>query len=326
MTRSRDDLPPSMSSLWRTVKIGYRAEPGMLVAAFTVVAFTALPDALIAVWLGLLANGVLHDNQDRIYLAAAGLGLSATLTWYLKVVFDRLQRRFRDRIGIALESHVAQLQASVATIEHHERPEYLDRLAVLRDQVFALDHLFMSLFSTVGWIIRLVITIFLLVAVSPVLVLLVVFALPTVMSASWRPGVERNVEERVAPNNRLARHLFVLGTTAPPGKEIRVAGVGAQISEQRRASWDEWYAPVAATRWSSALWHTVAWAIFGAAYVAAIVFVAEGLEKPAGAVLLVLAAGSRLSQYVGSTVGEIGFLRGIWLDSSRRLAWLEDYA
>jgi ATP-binding cassette subfamily B protein len=30
--------------------------------------------------------------------------------------------------------------------------------------------------------------------------------------------------------------------------------------------------------------------------------------------------------YIGATVGEIGFLRGIWLDGSRRLAWLEDYA
>ena len=42
--------------------------------------------------------------------------------------------------------------------------------------------------------------------------------------------------------------------------------------------------------------------------------------------LLVLAAGSRLSAYIGGTVGEIGFLRGIWLEGSRRLAWLEDYA
>jgi ATP-binding cassette subfamily B protein len=41
---------------------------------------------------------------------------------------------------------------------------------------------------------------------------------------------------------------------------------------------------------------------------------------------LVLAAGSRLSAYIGATVGEIGFLRGIWMDGSRRLAWLEDYA
>ena len=39
-----------------------------------------------------------------------------------------------------------------------------------------------------------------------------------------------------------------------------------------------------------------------------------------------LAAGSRLSAYIGATVGEIGFLRGVWLDGSVRLAWLEDYA
>ena len=66
--------------------------------------------------------------------------------------------------------------------------------------------------------------------------------------------------------------------------------------------------------------------MFGAAYVGAVVFVSSGLGAPAGDVLLVLAAGSRLSAYIGATVGEIGFLRGFWMDGSRRLAWLEDYA
>jgi ATP-binding cassette subfamily B protein len=66
--------------------------------------------------------------------------------------------------------------------------------------------------------------------------------------------------------------------------------------------------------------------VFGGAYVAAVVFVSAGLRSPPGAVLLVLAAGARLSAYIGATVGEIGFLRGIWMDGSRRLAWLEDYA
>jgi ATP-binding cassette, subfamily B, bacterial len=42
-------------------------------------------------------------------------------------------------------------------------------------------------------------------------------------------------------------------------------------------------------------------------------------------VLLILAAGARLSAYVGGTIGEIGFLRGVWLDGSRRLVWLENY-
>jgi ATP-binding cassette subfamily B protein len=95
---------------------------------------------------------------------------------------------------------------------------------------------------------------------------------------------------------------------------------------QRREAWERWFGPVSAARWGSALWHSLAWAVFGGAYVGAVVFVSAGLHAPAGDVLLVLAAGSRLSAYIGATVGEIGFLRGIWMDGSRRLAWLEDYA
>jgi ATP-binding cassette subfamily B protein len=60
--------------------------------------------------------------------------------------------------------------------------------------------------------------------------------------------------------------------------------------------------------------------------VGAVVFVSTVLNAKAGDVLLVLAAGSRLSAYIGATVGEIGFLRGFWLDGARKLAWLEDYA
>jgi len=67
-------------------------------------------------------------------------------------------------------------------------------------------------------------------------------------------------------------------------------------------------------RGRSAVWHALAWAVFGAAYVGAVVFVASVLAAPPGEVLLVLAAGSRLSAYIGGTVGEIGFLRGIWLE------------
>ena len=70
-------------------------------------------------------------------------------------------------------SHVARLLASIATIAHQERPEYLDRLSVLRNQVFMLDHMYMSLFSTLGWILRLAVTMTLLASIHPALMLLV---------------------------------------------------------------------------------------------------------------------------------------------------------
>ena len=202
-----------------------------------------------------------------------GLGVSAVGTWFLRVTSDRVQRRFRDRLTIALESHVARLQATVATIAHHERPEYLDRLAVLRDQVFVLDHMYMSLFSTCGWILRLGVTVVLLMSISPILALLAAFALPTVLTSTWRPGIERAAEERGASANRLARHLFTVATTAPPGKEVRVTRIGNRLVKLRREAWERWYGPVASARWGSAAWHTVAWLIFGAGYVGAIVYV-----------------------------------------------------
>ena len=322
----RDDMPPALSSMWRALKRAHQAEPRLLAVSFSLSMLAALPDALLALWMKLMADGVVHHNRNLAIGAGIGLGVSAVGTWFLRVTSDRTQRRFRDRVAIALESHVAQLQASVATIAHHERPEYLDRLAMLRDQVFVLDHMYMSLFSTCGWILRLGVTVALLMSIHPLLALLAAFALPTVLTSTWRPGVERAAEERGASANRLARHLFTTATTAPPGKEVRVTRIGDRLAKARRAAWERWYGPVAAARWGSAMWHMLGWAIFGAAYVGAVVFVSSRPGATPGQVLLVLAAGSRLSAYIAATVGEIGFLRGFWLDGSRRLAWLEDYA
>jgi ATP-binding cassette subfamily B protein len=330
MTSSIDKLPPGLPAMWRLCKLGYRHEPGLMLISFLLVLLAALPDALLALWLKLLADAALSPDATRspglVLGPAIGLGVTATGTWFLRTVSTRVQRRFRDKVTIALEAHVGQLQASVVTIAHQERPDYLDRLSVLRDQMFVLDHMYMSVFSTCGWILRLGVTVGLLVSIHPLLALLTMFALPTVLTASWRPGVEREAQERGAQANRLARHLFVTATTAGPGKEVRVTGIGPQLLAQRRAAWERWYGPVAAARWGSALWNTLAWGLFGLAYVGAVVFVSWGLHSPPGGVLLVLAAGSRLSAYIGATVGEIGFLRGIWLDGARRLAWLEDYA
>src|SRR5947208_5550110 len=217
--RAIEPLPPALSSMWRLCQLGYRHEPRLMIAAFVLSQLAALPDALLALWLMLLGKGVLEHRSGLVLGAAIGLGVSATATWFLRVVSTRVQRRFRDKVTIALESHVARLQASVATIAHHEQPDYLDRLAMLRDQVFVLDHMYMSVFATCGWILRLAVTVALLASVHVSLVLLAVFALPTVFTSTWRPAVERAAHERAAQANRLARHLFTTATTAPPGKE-----------------------------------------------------------------------------------------------------------
>jgi len=321
-----DKLPPALSSMWRLCRLGFRYEPALMGMSLVLALVAALPDALLAVWLKLLGEGLIEDKPGLLRFAVIALAVSAVATWLLQTVSTRIQRRFRDKVTIALEAHVARLQATVATIAHQERPDYLDRLSVLREQIFTLDHMYMSVFSTAGWILRLAVTVALLASVNPVLILLVVFAVPTVAATSWRPVVERTAQERGSQADRLARHLFTLSTTASPAKELRVLGISQAVADQRRASWERWYGPVAAARSRSAAWYAGGWAIFGLAYSAAIVLVATGPHANPSAAILVLSAGARLSSYVGATVSEIGFLRGIWMDGSRRLAWLEDYA
>ena len=72
----------------------------------------------------------------------------------------------------------------------------------------------MSVFSTVGWILRLGVTLALLAAIHPALIALAAFAVPTVATSTWRPAVERRAQERGAQSQRLARHLFTTTTSA----------------------------------------------------------------------------------------------------------------
>src|SRR6476619_1605556 len=175
--KKKDDLPAWLPSMWRLCKLGLRSDPTLMVWAVGRALLAAIPDALLALWFKLMADAVAAGDASRLRLTAIALGISAAGTWFLRTTSTRVQRRFRDKVTIALESHVARLQASIATIAHQEVPEYLDRIAMLRDQVFVLDHMYMAVFSMTGWILRLAVTIALLVSVHPALALLAVFAL-----------------------------------------------------------------------------------------------------------------------------------------------------
>src|SRR5436190_3366819 len=115
VNRVRDDLPPALSSMWRLCKLGYRHEPGLLLAAFFLSLLAALPDALLALWFKLLGVGVLRGDRGLVRTAAVALGVSVAATWFLRTISTRVQRRFRDKVTIALEAHVARLLASIAT-------------------------------------------------------------------------------------------------------------------------------------------------------------------------------------------------------------------
>src|SRR6478735_8948469 len=91
--RPPDALPKAVPALWRTFKLGYRAEPRLLLASLATTVLTMLPDALLALWLKLLTDGVLEGSRPKVMWAALGLAASATATWCVSVLNERVGRR-----------------------------------------------------------------------------------------------------------------------------------------------------------------------------------------------------------------------------------------
>ncbi len=319
-----DDIPAMLPSLLNSLKFAFNAQPMLLIVSFALTIGGLLPEALAAVWLKLLLQGVIADDSGEIFRASMGLALTGGAGWLMRTVGGRFVAIFGDRIALAVNTHLARLQAGVSTIEHHERPDYLDRLQILHDHSFLLDHIYPSLMQYVGSTIRLLVTVGLLMSIHPVLGLLVLFAVPTVTVSARRAGIERAAEERAAHNVRRARHFFELGTTPSSAKELRVARAEKVTVERRGAAFREGYAEVARQRWVTATQSTGAWLLFSGAYVAAVSYVANRANANPGDVVLTLAAGAALSRFLGQTVGQTEFLR--WnIEAAQRLLWLERY-
>ncbi|MDQ2874998.1 MAG: ABC transporter ATP-binding protein/permease [Actinomycetota bacterium] len=312
-----DRLPGVLTSLGRSLRLGYRAEPRMLAIGFASTVAAAVSDALLAL---ALVGAVVSGDHRALLIAALSLGVLVTGTWLLGMVSARVNLRLTDRAAVDIESHIARLHTGVPTIAHHERLDHIDRLTLLRDHASTLSELYQMLFSEIGVVPRLLITLGLLISVRPELGLLGLFAIPPVIVSSWRAGAERRTEEAAAHHERLARSLFLLGTTPEGAQEVRVAQVQQLLVERSAQERTARYR----ARMISAAWVSAAYVLFGAALVAGVGLSAGGRNGAAHVVLL-LTAGSHLSQYVSQTVRETHLFRTIWLDGSRRLAWLEDY-
>jgi ATP-binding cassette, subfamily B, bacterial len=70
---SIDELPPAGAAIWRALKRGYEAEPLLLSVSFGLSLLAALPDALLALWFKILADGLSAGRRQLVITAAVGL-------------------------------------------------------------------------------------------------------------------------------------------------------------------------------------------------------------------------------------------------------------
>jgi ATP-binding cassette subfamily B protein len=286
------------------------------IVAGTALGLRAAVDAAIA-----------HDSTAAA-VAAAATALAWALLAYVGGVEGVLHFVLLERTGLThLMRRVDSDIASLEGLDHLERSDLADRLAVVRSAPWGLMFATWTALQTAFLVIQLAVLLSLLGAVSPWLMALIAVALVPVWFDQRGQRTVARAETDTAEAYRLQKHLFELATAAGPGKEIRVAGAGASLAARQVAAWDEMVAGRMRARLRAAGWKAAGWALFTAAFVGALALVVrlarDGAATP-GDVVLTLTVAMSLRESV-----HMAAHRAAEVGQQTRLVepylWLRDY-
>lgn len=320
------ELGRSARLLWSAVR---RDKPRVAMAAVgldVLVNITGRP--LSGLWLKLMVDAAAGGHRTATVVVGAGLAASLAVQGALGMVVGTLMSDLHESTARVLLGDLIDLSAGVPGIEHHERPEYADRIRLLRDQSRVLTNFVGTFGSNVGLATQIAVTIALLGSVHPALLLLPALAVPSVWAGSRANAIAERAKEATAEQVRLEEHIFTVVTTPGPAKEARIFNVSGELVARHRRLWDEVTGVVVGARVRAGAVRAAGWLTFAAGYMAAVALAVSEARRgaaSAGDVLLVIALASDVNGQVSRAASladqSAGTLRAV-----RRLLWLSDYA
>jgi ATP-binding cassette subfamily B protein len=313
---------------WALWRVGFRSAPHLLIGSFLLIPLAQLQPPLAALLMKYFIDGITQGHRVAALRAAGLMAASAGIWVWFTIAGARMRLTLIERVGFALDRHLAELVTELPGLEHHERPEYLDKLELLRNDHMALGQGLSSVIYSIASLFHLVFAAIVLARLDPVLLLLPLTVLPALRMMIVHQKREKRLEDEVAPGQRLSETLYQLLTTAGPGKEMRVFGLEDQLERRHDAARRE----VQMQRWRVERRNAVegggVWSLPSLGVVLAVSYVARraagGAATP-GDVLLATTIGWQITGATGQLVGTIRWTMQ-QLRSVTRYLWLTDYA
>jgi ATP-binding cassette subfamily B protein len=318
----------SLRTLRLMIAISMRADRARSIAALVSSSLQLIVLPLGALAMKLIADGlVVHDSRR----AWTGVGILIGLMFVNRVmaaVSLTVRMRLRENTQLYLDTYLMDLTAGIPGIAHHELPEYLDRVEMLRAERNYLANPFNPISWSLASMLQAISAIVLLASIQPLLALVVVAAIPgAILSVrSYQRSV--SLLESQAEDNRVLRHLFDLSTQPGPAKELRLYTLAGEILERRRQLFDRLEQARIRNAIGATATASLAWAFFAACYCIALgatVQLARNGHATVGAVVLVLSIGMQLS----GQLNDLAFHVSWFVHTHRavgRLLWFREYA
>ena len=282
---------------------------------------------LLALALKWLTDAVVSGDATTAALAGVAAAVLAigllTLGHFAHIAYFELS----ELNGLSLDERLIALSNGSAGIEHHERPEYADRLVVLQQELAQIQNAIFTVLALASLGVAIVITGVLLALANPVLLLLPLAAIPPLVTGrAAQAGLDRARDE-TAENRRLGLHLFRLATTAGPAKELRVFRLQGELRARHTRLWEETTRRLWRAEARAMLLRAVGQLAFAAGYVVAVLVVVSDAiagHRTVGDVVLAITLSAQVNQQVSAAVGLLTDLQRI-ARAFARLDWLERY-
>jgi ATP-binding cassette subfamily B protein len=306
----------------------FQADKARTVSSFVVGAGSQLVDFSGAILLKLLTDAAVEGDEGGVVLVAVLLALCLAGSIFGNWANLAIGMALRERATLFFDARMAELSAGIHTVEHHERPDYLDNLEVLRQNHQRLAAVQDALVGSLLTLLRLGATVLLLATLHPLLLLLPLFGLPSLWATARAERLRNDVREQVAGKNRLSTKLFELATGPAAGKEIRLYGAGPELLSRYDAATHEAERMQDDIDRRVTVTTAVGWMVFGAGFTAALLLVGRMAvrgEASPGDVVLALTLASQVNYGVSGLAGVTSWLFEN-LNIGTRLVWLEDLA
>lgn len=321
-------MAKTLRPIWLVVTLAVRADPWRAVLVAVMELANGLCVATLTLWLKLLADAAV-DRDATLALVAAACGAGAvTVAIFAGWLGANGQTVLRERTGLALEERLARLSLGVPGLEHHERPDYQDTLALLREERGTLGDSFYAIISGLQLLVRFGATVVLLVTVHFSLVLLPLVGFVLLATGRRAERLRQSAMEATAEPLRTANHLVEISTSAGPAKELLVFGLGDEFLRRHRAIWDGVDRARTRAAIQEVALNTAGWVALSMGYAAAVALATwlaiEG-RATAGDVLMTLSLAGQVHGYVAGGAGLFSWILGT-LKAIERLLWLTDYS
>lgn len=196
-----------------------------------------------------------------------------SLQAFMNNVLTLLQFDMGERISQEVDRRLMTIGSSVAGLEHLERPEFADKIKLVRERAY-VPFAALANVNAVSYIVfGLAAALVLLGSIHPLLLLMPLTAIPTgwLQFRSNRKHFEKH--DQTAPEERLARHYLELTTGIPSAKEMRVFGLGPHIIGRYKKLSDDYISKLYRDRLKRSGIGLISGSLYGASLAVAIGFI-----------------------------------------------------